>query len=207
MIKLICFDLWQTLVYRDVNYQTVPTMAKLAKSKLSKKELVKRFESSIQTKKWKSEYKMFENLAKNIGIGIDEEKVKLLMDLRDHADSKTKLYSYVLPTLRKLKRKGYEIGILSNSSVFDVKYMQEATHLLKFVDYPLFSFEVGKIKPDLGFFKKMLKVSKYKPEEVIMIGDKKEDDVIPAKKVGMNAIHFKNYNQLKIDLKRFGVEI
>ena len=182
-------------------------MAKLAKSKLSKKELVKRFESSIQTKKWKSEYKMFENLAKNIGIGIDEEKVKLLMDLRDHADSKTKLYSYVLPTLRKLKRKGYEIGILSNSSVFDVKYMQEATHLLKFVDYPLFSFEVGKIKPDLGFFKKMLKVSKYKPEEVIMIGDKKEDDVIPAKKVGMNAIHFKNYNQLKRDLKRFGVEI
>ena len=206
MIKLICFDLWQTLVYRNVDYQTVPMIAKLSKSKLSKKELVKKFESSIQTKKWKSEYKMFENLAKNLGIGTNKEKVNLMMDLRDYADSKTKLYSHVLPMLGKLKKK-YKIGILSNSSVFDIKYMQEATHLLKFIDYPLFSFEVGKIKPNLGFFKEMLKVSKYKPEEVIMIGDKKDDDIIPARKVGMKAIHFKNYGQLKKELKKFGVEI
>jgi FMN phosphatase YigB (HAD superfamily) len=51
----------------------------------------------------------------------------------------------------------------------------------------------------------MLKITKCKPEETIMIGDKLNDDVIPPRSIGMNAILFKNYEQLKLDLEKFGV--
>lgn len=203
MIKLIVFDLWQTLVYRDINYNT-SDMLNLFHPKIPKEKIIKIFESSIQTKKWKSEYKAFENLCRNFKINSNKETVKLLMDLRDYADSKTKVYPHVKPMLRQLKE-NYKIGLLSNSSVFDMKYMQRATHLLKYIDYPLFSFDVGKIKPNKELFRKMLKISKCKPEEAIMIGDKKTDDTVPAKKIGMNAILFKDYEQLKEDLKKFKV--
>ena len=52
----------------------------------------------------------------------------------------------------------------------------------------------------------MLKISKCKPSEVIMIGDKIKDDVIPPKKIGMNSIHLRNYSQLKRDLRGFGID-
>ena len=89
--------------------------------------------------------------------------------------------------------------------VFDAKYMQNATHLLKFIDYPLFSFNVGKVKPNPHIFKKMLKLAKVKPGEMIMIGNNKKDDIIPSKQLGINAIHYKNYKQLKKELKKFSV--
>lgn len=53
----------------------------------------------------------------------------------------------------------------------------------------------------------MLKISKCKPEETIMIGDKLNDDVLPAKSLGMNAILFKDYEQLKNELSTFGISI
>ncbi len=207
MIRLIVFDLWQTLVYRDFGYGTSAEIIRLFHPQGSIKKIRKVFEDSIQTKKWKSEYKAFENLAKNLGLGTEKEVVKLLMSLRDYADSRTKLYPHVIAMLKKLKKQGFKVGILSNSSVFDVKYMQNATHLLKHVDYSIFSYNVGCIKPNKKMYQAIIKKAKCKAEEVIMIGDKKCDDVIPPKKMGMNAIHYKNFKQLKKEIKKYGILI
>jgi len=207
MIKLVVFDLWQTLAYREASYRITSEILKKFHPHLSKKRLVKVFEESVQTKKWKSEYKAFEKLCKDLEIGTSKETVRLLMSLRDYANSKTKLYPHTLPMLKQLKKKGYKIGLLSNSSVFDVKYLKKATPLLKFIDYPLFSFKTGKIKPDLGLFRRLLGIARCKPEEAIMVGDKRTDDILPAKKIGMNVIHFKNYKKLRKDFLRYGIKL
>ena len=53
----------------------------------------------------------------------------------------------------------------------------------------------------------MLRITKCKPKETIMIGDKLNDDIIPSKSLGMNAIIFENYEQLKKELNNFGIFI
>lgn len=207
MIKLIIFDLWQTLAYRDVEYSTTTKMLEETGVDIPKKKFVKLFEESLQTKKWRSKFEAYKNLCKNMGLETSEQNVNLLMNIRDKAEDKTKLYHYTIPMLKQLRKQRYKTGLISNSSVFAVEQIRNKTDLLNYIDYPLFSFDVGVIKPNLKFFKKMLKISGCKPEETIMVGDKLNDDVVPPRSIGMNAIHFKTYKQLKKELAFFGILI
>ncbi|MFH1326692.1 MAG: HAD family hydrolase [archaeon] len=205
-IKLIIFDLWQTLAYRDCK-STSSEIIKKMKLKVSQEKFIKTFEKSIQTKKWTSKYKAYENLCKNIGLKTTEKNVSALMNIRDKAEAKTKLYPHTIKILEALKKQVYKIGLISNSSVFEIKQIKNKTNLLNYVDYPLFSFNVKTIKPDLKFFKKMLKITKYKPQETIIIGDKLKDDVIPPRKIKMNSVLYKDYKTLKKNLKKFDIKI
>jgi len=205
MIKLIVFDLWRTLAYRDAGYSSTSRMLEKTGVKIPKDKFLKIFEESLQTKKWKSKFEAYKNLCKNMGLETTEKNVNLLMSIRDKAEAKTKLYPHTIPILQQLRRQGYKIGIASNSSVFAVEQVKKRTDLLDYVDYMIFSFDVGAIKPDLKPFKEILKIAKCKPEETIMIGDNLYDDILPAKEVGMNTILFVDYEQLKKELTSFSI--
>lgn len=207
MIKLLIFDLWQTLAYRGVEYSTTYEMLKQTGAKIPKEEFVKIFESSLQTRKWNSKFEAYRNLCKNMGLETTEENIDLLMQIRDKAEEETKLYPHTINMLLQLRKQGYKTGLISNSSIFAVRQIKKKTNLLDYIDYPLFSFDVGVIKPDLKFFKEMLKIANCKPEEAIMIGDKLNDDVLPPKEIGMNAILYTDYEILKKDLAPFGIVI
>ncbi len=207
MIKLIIFDLWQTLAYFDVGYSVVNKMLKKTGVSIPRDSFIKIFESSVQTKKWESKFDAYKNLCKNMGIEATEENVGVFVDIRDEAESKTKLYSHTIRMLKQLRKQGYKTGLLSNSSVFAIQQIKKRTNLIDLIDYPLFSYQVGTIKPDLKFYREMLKISNCKPEETIMIGDKLEDDVLPPRKIGMNSILFENYGQLKKELSCFSVKL
>lgn len=207
MIKLIIFDLWKTLAYKDVHDSSLKEMLKLTGVKIPKSKFVKIFEQSVQTRKWKSEFAAYKNLCDHMGIEHTRENVNLLMKIRDKAEHRCRLYPHATLMLRQLRKKGYKIGLASNSSVFAIKQLKKKTKLLKYIDYPYFSYEVGVIKPDVKAFRKILKKAKCKPEEAIMIGDKPKDDIIPEKKIGLNTILFKNYNQLKKDFLKFSIKL
>ncbi|HLD49006.1 MAG TPA: HAD-IA family hydrolase [archaeon] len=207
MIKLIIFDLWQTLAYRDVEYSTTSKMLEETGISIPKEKFVKIFEESLQTKKWESKFEAYKSLCKNMGLKTTKDMIKLLMSIRDKAESETKLYSHTIFMLKQLRDQGYKTGLISNSSVFAIEQIKKKTDLLNYIDYPLFSFDVGVIKPNLKFFRAMLNISKCKPKETIMIGDKLNDDVIPPKSLGMSAILFKDYEQLKKELTSFGIFI
>jgi HAD superfamily hydrolase (TIGR01662 family) len=200
MIKLLIFDLWQTLAYRDVAYSTTSKMLEETKAKIPKEKFVKIFEESVQTRRWSSKLDAYKNLCKNMGLETTKANIDLLTKIRDAAEAETKLYPYAVPMLNQLRKQGYKTGLISNSSVFAVEWITKRTNLLNHIDYPLFSFDVGVVKPNLKFFEEMLRISACKPEETIMIGDKLNDDVTPPKKLGMNAILFRNYEQLKKEL-------
>ena len=207
MIKLIIFDLWQTLAHRTIGYSTTSEMLKKTGAKIPKEKFVKIFEESIQTKKWSSKFEAYRNLCRNMGLETTTDNVNLLMSIRDKAEAETQLYPHTIPMLKQLKEQGYKTGLISNSSAFAIEQIKKKTNLLEYIDYPLFSFEVGIIKPDLKFFEEMLKLSKCAPEETIMIGDKLNDDVLPPKKLGMNALLFKDYETLKKELSDFKILI
>lgn len=205
MIKLIIFDLWQTLAYRDVEKGSTTQMLEQTWLSIPKKDFVKIFENSLQTKKRSNKYEAYENLCKNMGLQTTKDNIDLLMNIRDYAESKAKEYPHTIWMLSQLKKLWYKIWLLSNSSIFAIEILKEKTKILDYIDYPLFSFEVGTIKPDLAFFEKMLEITGYKPEEAIMVWDKLDDDVIPPRELGMNAILFENYEQLKSDFASFWI--
>jgi putative hydrolase of the HAD superfamily len=207
MIKLIIFDLWQTLADRKVKkdwYEILPEKLNL---KISKKDLIKIYENSMQRKKWESKYEAYSSFCKNLGLETTMKNVESIREIRDQAEKKTFVYDHVMPMLKKLKMRGYKIGLLSNTTNFAIDRLKDNTKLLDYIDYPIFSYEIGFIKPDLKMFKKVLGLANCKKEETIMIGDKEQNDVIPARRLGINAIHYKNYKQLKKDLTLFNIKI
>ena len=205
MIKLIVFDIWKTIAYRDLPENSSKTIRKTIKSQIPYPEFVKIFENSLQTKKWDSKYDAYANLCKNIKLPVTDGNVNLLMSMRDDAENQTKEYEHTIPMLKQLKDSWYKIWLISNSSVFEIEHLKERTKILDYVDYPLFSFDVWRIKPNLKIFEKMLEMSWYKPEEIIMIWDKLWDDVLPPRELGMNSLLFENYEQLKKDLLDYGI--
>ncbi|MDD2647111.1 MAG: HAD-IA family hydrolase [Patescibacteria group bacterium] len=206
MIKLVIFDLWKTLAYRQVPYSSTSKILEETALNIPKDKFIKIFESSLQTKRWKSKYRAYRNLCHNMGLLETRENIDLLINIRDKAEAKTELYPYTIQLLKQLHKLNYKTALISNSSIFAIKQIKK-TKILDYIDYPLFSFQVGVIKPDLKIYRKLLKIAKCKPSEAIMIGDKLGDDVLPPRQLGMHSIHLTTYPKLKKELKKFNILI
>lgn len=208
MIKLICFDLWNTLATRKKNQLTssVKELEDFFKIKEDHKTVVKAFENIIQTREWSNEYEAYSKFLLHFKIKPTFSNVMKAIKIREDSEYNIILYDFVIPLLKQIKNLNLKIGLISNSSVFVIKNVRQKTDLLDYIDYPLFSFDVKTIKPDLKIYKEMLKIAKIKPEEMIMIGDNPLDDVYPAISLGINAIEFTgDYEKLKKDLKKYKI--
>jgi len=87
----------------------------------------------------------------------------------------------------------YKLYVLSNNNDYianKARNMQE----LKFFDNMFFSCEIGIIKPDTGFFKKVLSAIKMSAQDCLFI-DNSQGNTYIAERLGMNAIVFKDYKQ------------
>tara|TARA_Y100000310_G_C20619492_1_gene782482 strand:+ start:514 stop:1137 length:624 start_codon:yes stop_codon:yes gene_type:complete len=206
MIELVVFDLWNTLVFKDAPYD--PTIELPKRFNLGDPTAVnKKFEHAIQLRSWPSKEEAYRNVCVELGIPPNSENIAWVIKLRDDSESAAKAFPHVQNMLEQLKSKGYKIGLASNSSTFAAENVQKGTSVLDFIDFPVFSFDVGEIKPGVKMFAKVLADANCKPENAVMIGDKLEDDVEPAQSIGMHGIHYTSYEQLKKDFSKLGVEL
>lgn len=100
-----------------------------------------------------------------------------------------------------LKKRGYKIGLLSNTEKPVVEFLINEKKY-KYFDKTVFSCEVGMIKPDREIYDHALQLLGLKPEETIFIDDK-EENIEGAKKVGMIGILFKTEQQLVDQLNHY----
>lgn len=84
----------------------------------------------------------------------------------------------------------YNLGVIANQNEGAERRLQEYG-LRKYFDVIIASYEVGLNKPDLRIFKLALKQANCLPNEAIMIGDRPDNDIYPAKKLGMRTIRIK----------------
>ena len=84
----------------------------------------------------------------------------------------------------------YKIGIIANQ-LLGTKERLEQHGILQYIDLIIASAEEGVAKPDKKIFEIALERSKCKPMEAIMIGDRIDNDIIPAKLLGMHTIWIK----------------
>ena len=86
--------------------------------------------------------------------------------------------------------KNYRIGILGQYGIAFRDFL-ENKNILKYFTYKEIQDDYKTTKPDIRYFEAVLKNCNCKAEECIMIGDRIDKDIIPAKLVGMNTIRVK----------------
>lgn len=92
--------------------------------------------------------------------------------------------------LKTLYDKGYNIGIIANQS-FGTEKRLEDWGLLKYIKLVVASAEEEVAKPDKEIFLRALSRAECLPENAVMIGDRIDNDIEPANKLGMKTIWVK----------------
>ena len=112
-----------------------------------------------------------------------------------------------LSILQKLKS-NYNIWLLSNTNSKHIQDEIEINYLFpKLVDGAIYSFEVGHRKPGDDIYKVALETAKvFAPEESLFIDDLYEN-IQAARNLGMNAIHFKSIEKLKVELNNVELKL
>jgi 2-haloacid dehalogenase len=107
-------------------------------------------------------------------------------------------------TLENIKQRGYRIGVISNSRLYDEVMINcfKKVGLAKYIDVFTFSYYLKICKPKKQIFEIALDRMKVNPEDAIMVGDNLKSDIEPAQKLGLTGIWFnKNLTLNDTDIK------
>ena len=93
------------------------------------------------------------------------------------------LYNDTAETLMKLSGR-YKIGVIANQSLGTAERLKKFG-ILKYIELVVASAEEGVAKPDRRIFEIALSRAGCEPKQAVMIGDRIDNDILPAKKLGM----------------------
>lgn len=112
-----------------------------------------------------------------------------------------RLYDYAIPWIQDLKHRGYKIYILSNWSkpAYDDN-LDTNLRFLNLVDGAVMSFREGIIKPDEKIYELICSRYDIDPKRAVFLDDNAAN-IEGARAFGLNAIHFKTYEQAKAELE------
>ena len=108
--------------------------------------------------------------------------------------------------INKIKKKNIKVAFLSNNPKDRAEYLNKKYDFISLFDFGYFSFNAHVRKPDKKIYQKFLENFDLDANEIIYIDDK-EENLKPAKELGMKTILFQDINQLKDELKEVGISI
>ncbi len=103
-----------------------------------------------------------------------------------------RLYPDASECLERLHKR-YKIGIVANQSLGSEERLKKFG-IRKYIDVLVASAEEGVAKPDRRIFEIALARAGCKPEEAAMVGDRLDNDIVPANELGMYTIWIKQGN-------------
>lgn len=163
------FDVGSTLVDEHIVYED--RMKKIAKEA-----------NTTYYKVYESALKFYKQNQKG-----DLETAKLLgVKLPSWNHEYETLYGDTIRCLEFLSCK-YKIGVIANQSL-GTEQRLESYGLIKYIDLVVASAEEGVAKPDKRIFEIALNKSGCKASNSVMIGDRIDNDIVPANMLGMSTI-------------------
>ena len=131
----------------------------------------------------RSHRELFTLLRPGIDLEAEREKRRAL-GISDHFTA-ADLYPDALPALQWAKTAGHRIGISGNTSAATEEFARN----LGLADVVGSSRRWGVAKPDPAFFRRLIAEAGCAPDEIVYIGDRVDNDVLPALAAGLRAIH------------------
>ena len=171
-IKWIFFDIGSTLVDESAVYEN--RIKEITQgNNIDKNEFVAKVIECAQTSP-----KPIVSAAEDYGVNVPAWRHDLEV-----------LYPDSKEVLQRL-RQNYKIGIIANQD-FGTEQRLTDFNVRQYIDLIIASAEEGVAKPDLRIFQIALDRANCKPEEAIMVGDRIDNDIIPANKIGMTTVWIK----------------
>jgi HAD superfamily hydrolase (TIGR01509 family) len=96
------------------------------------------------------------------------------------------LYDDALPTLAELRSRGYRLAVMGNQPLHALPLLASLP-----VDKVAASAEWGVHKPDPAFFTRVAQEVGAPPGRIAYVGDRVDNDVLPARQAGMVAVHLR----------------
>jgi len=97
------------------------------------------------------------------------------------------LHADALPTLEALRTAGYRLGVIANQPS-QVRVALERDGLVPYFETWGVSDDLGLHKPDPALFVRTLELAGAPAERTVMVGDRLDYDMMPAKSAGMRTI-------------------
>ncbi|VVB70892.1 Glyceraldehyde 3-phosphate phosphatase [uncultured archaeon] len=187
MVKWIIFDVFSTLVEKDKGY-TTSEFQRLIGVKVTKEQFLRGFEEAACTRNFKNNKEAARAICDYFHLSCNEQKLKEMSAFRDQGVLKTKLYSGYSKLLPLLKKKGFKLGVLSNTTHSEIKPVEKLYS--KYFDNFFYSSDIGLLKPFIEIYEYVLEKLNVKPEEILFIDDKEANLVIP-RQLGWKTFYFK----------------
>lgn len=112
-----------------------------------------------------------------------------LPDMAPYRGEYEELYPDVTEVLEKLHAK-YKLGVIANQP-HNLDGRLDKLGILKYFDVVVSSHDVGCVKPDKRIFDLALSRSGAEASECVMVGDRLDNDIEPAKKLGFTTVHIR----------------
>ncbi len=163
-------------------------------------------------------YRKFLPLLEIAALDTEEFWADMIAETGSQADPKETIHIWTDNYLREnpvvtqiihlvdvLKADGYKTGILSNTdSAHGIINLHR--HIFEHFDEVLLSYQVGVRKPDSAAFRLLANRLNVELDELVFVDDL-QLNVDAATALGINAIHFESFEQLKHDLGQLGIKI
>ncbi len=195
MIKTIVFDIGNVLMHFDWKEYTEKRFGEDAKkinAAIWAKDCWDELDREVED----------EEVVRQRMVKLAPEYKKEIYEALDNVGECMSKADYAIPWIQELKSRGYNCLFLSNYSGYLMDAAPDVLDFLPYMDGGVFSCDVGQIKPEYDIYYSLFEIYKVDPEECIFLDDKIEN-IHAAKDVGMQAIHFKNYEQAKEELETY----
>ncbi len=206
-ITTILFDLGSTLISTHAPWQPIYKAAdqamlsslREAGIRLDKQDLFMEFGSFLEmyysarvssTIERTTSVALREFLAGKGHVNVDEKTIRLALEtLYAVTQQNWQRVEDAIPTLELLGRKGYRLGMISNTSDDrNVQQLIDQHGLRSYFEIILTSAGCGIRKPDGRIFQLALEHFKITPEEAAMVGDTLDADILGANRMGIYSI-------------------
>ncbi|MBI5421270.1 MAG: HAD-IA family hydrolase [Parcubacteria group bacterium] len=200
MITAIIFDFWETLGTKNVGIsKSLQQQFDIPKGD----DFSEKYEKAVQLHPWENEEQMARNFLLEFGVDQIGENIQFVTELFKKGVDNASLFDGIKDLLVSLKEKGFRLGLLSNTTIFESTVLKNL-QIADLFDAVVFSWHKGNLKPSLESFEHILSELKLSKDQVIFIDDTKKN-ISAAEQYGIRSIRFESVLQLLEELKKIGI--
>ena len=196
-IKAIIFDFWDTLCPATIDFVHVKSITD--DEGVPMEQFIRRYEEAVQEKNYKTFEELRTDFFKEFSTLNHESMEKELYEIYHNRFDKIYFFPRTEKTLKKLRKEGYKLGLMTNTESIMAKKIEDKLNLKYYFDYLGYSFEMKAVKPSSKTFKTVLAKLGVKPSEAIMVGDSLRSDIAGAKAVGMHTCYLERRKKLPVE--------
>ena len=189
MIKLVIFDLDNTLLDRDLSFRGFAEWVYITflVEDENKEEIIKgmiRVDEQGYGSKWKVWSYINQNAKWKKRLSAEEYHECFLEHMANFSEVMDGTHSI----LQRLLDDGYNLGMITNGKTIGQNRKIDALNIRKYFSHIIISEEVGIKKPEKEIFKMILDKYSIEPQQSVYIGDSPQNDILGASSAGMHAI-------------------